>query len=226
MTTNFPSGLDAFTNPSATDAMDSVTVPHATQHADLNDAVEALQAKVGVDGSAVTTSLDYKVANQGLTFIKSVTVGSSVSSVVVSDAFSATYDNYKIIVTDVTGSSNRALDLRLGSETGSNYKYVGHYQQWSSSTIVPYGPTTNTLFDSVGRSTTTGSNHTVIDLYSPYKTKATHGYSNGAGMGSSDYVVMLHLWLDTSDSYTSFTMFPSSGTFSGGTIKVYGYNNG
>ena len=61
MTTNFPSGLDAFTNPSATDAMDSVTVPHASQHADLNDAVEALQAKVGVDGSAVTTSLDYKV---------------------------------------------------------------------------------------------------------------------------------------------------------------------
>ena len=62
MTTNFPTSLDAFTNPSATDAMDSVTVPHATQHADLNDAVEALQAKVGVDGSAVTTSLDYKVA--------------------------------------------------------------------------------------------------------------------------------------------------------------------
>ena len=65
MTTNFPSGLDAFTNPSATDAMDSVTVPHATQHADLNDAVEALQAKVGVDGSAVTTSLDYKLADLG-----------------------------------------------------------------------------------------------------------------------------------------------------------------
>ena len=34
-----------------------------TQHADANDAIEALQAKVGVDGSAVTTSLDYKVAN-------------------------------------------------------------------------------------------------------------------------------------------------------------------
>ena len=61
MTTNFPTSLDSLTNPSATDAMDSVTVPHATQHADLNDAVEALEAKVGVDGSAVTTSLDYQV---------------------------------------------------------------------------------------------------------------------------------------------------------------------
>jgi len=62
MASNFPSSLDTFTNPSSTDAMDSVSVPHATQHSDLNDAVEALQAKVGVDSSAVTSSLDYKVA--------------------------------------------------------------------------------------------------------------------------------------------------------------------
>ena len=61
MATNFPSGLDSFTNPTATDAMDSATVPHADQHANVNDAVEALQAKVGVDGSAVTSSLDYQL---------------------------------------------------------------------------------------------------------------------------------------------------------------------
>ena len=62
MASNFPTSLDAFTNPSSTDAMDSVSVPHATQHSDLNDAVEALEAKVGADSSAVTSSLDYKVA--------------------------------------------------------------------------------------------------------------------------------------------------------------------
>ena len=62
MASNFPTSLDAFTNPSSTDSMDSVSVPHATQHADLNDAVEALQAKVGADGSAVVSSHDYKIA--------------------------------------------------------------------------------------------------------------------------------------------------------------------
>ena len=46
MASNFPSSLDTFTNPSSSDAMDSVSVPHATQHSDLNDAVEALEAKV------------------------------------------------------------------------------------------------------------------------------------------------------------------------------------
>jgi hypothetical protein len=62
MTTNFPSSLDDFTNPTAQDSLNSDTVPHADQHANLNDAVEALEAKVGADSSAVTTSIDYKVS--------------------------------------------------------------------------------------------------------------------------------------------------------------------
>lgn len=61
MAISFPTSLDSLTNPISTDTLDSVTVPHAEQHADVNDAVEALQAKVGINGSAVTTSLDYKV---------------------------------------------------------------------------------------------------------------------------------------------------------------------
>ena len=56
MPTNFPTSLDTLTNPTSTDAMNSATVPHASQHANLNDAVEALEAKVGVNGSAVTSS--------------------------------------------------------------------------------------------------------------------------------------------------------------------------
>lgn len=62
MATNFPTSLDNFTNPTSTDAMNSVTVPHATQHANLNDAVEALEAKVGVNSSAVASTHDYKIA--------------------------------------------------------------------------------------------------------------------------------------------------------------------
>jgi microcystin-dependent protein len=48
------------TNPSSGDSLSSPS--HSGQHADANDAIEALQAKVGVNGSAVTTSLDYKVS--------------------------------------------------------------------------------------------------------------------------------------------------------------------
>jgi len=59
MATNFPSSLDSFTNPTAVDTLDSP--PHDTQHADANDAIEALEAKVGVNGSAVTTSHEYRI---------------------------------------------------------------------------------------------------------------------------------------------------------------------
>jgi len=60
MATNYPTSLDALTNPTSSDSMSSPS--HSGQHADSNDAIEALQAKVGVDSSAVATSLDYRVA--------------------------------------------------------------------------------------------------------------------------------------------------------------------
>ncbi len=71
----FPATLDAFTNPLATDLENSVTVPHHGQHSDANDAIEALEAKVGVDGSIVTTSLDYKVASAGMSRVETPVVG-------------------------------------------------------------------------------------------------------------------------------------------------------
>lgn len=61
MSTNYPTGLDTLTNPTATDAV--ATVSHSSQHANANDAIEALQTKVGIDGSAVTTSHDYKLSS-------------------------------------------------------------------------------------------------------------------------------------------------------------------
>jgi hypothetical protein len=60
MATNFPTSLDALTNPQGTDSV--AAVPHAAQHANANDAIEALQARVGVTGSTVATSLTNRLA--------------------------------------------------------------------------------------------------------------------------------------------------------------------
>lgn len=59
MATSFPTSLDALTNPTSSDSLNTPGVLHADEHADANDAIEALEAKVGVNGSAVSTSLDY-----------------------------------------------------------------------------------------------------------------------------------------------------------------------
>jgi len=98
MASNFPSSLDSFTNPSSSDAMDSVSVPHATQHADLNDAVVALEAKVGADSSAVTSSHDYKIAQ-----LEAISHGKilQVVSATKTDVFSTS----SLTLVDITGLS-------------------------------------------------------------------------------------------------------------------------
>lgn len=62
MATNYPTALDTLTNPTANDSLNSPSVPHATQHANANDAIEALQAAVGVTNSADQASIQYKLA--------------------------------------------------------------------------------------------------------------------------------------------------------------------
>lgn len=60
MAINFPTSLDVFTDPTASDQLNLPS--HSGQHTDLNNAVEALEAKVGINSSAVTSSHDYKIA--------------------------------------------------------------------------------------------------------------------------------------------------------------------
>ncbi len=61
MTTTFPTSLQDLdaTRGGANDSLSSPS--HVTHHTNEDDTIEALQAKVGVDNSAVTTSLDYLV---------------------------------------------------------------------------------------------------------------------------------------------------------------------
>jgi len=60
MTTRFPEDIDAFDNPRP-DSSQSMARTHSQQHGDANDAIEALQLKVGADESGDIASLDFKV---------------------------------------------------------------------------------------------------------------------------------------------------------------------
>lgn len=56
MATDYPTSLDSF--PTLTDGTDYPKAEHVNNPC---DAIEALEAKVGIDGSTVTTSHDYKI---------------------------------------------------------------------------------------------------------------------------------------------------------------------
>lgn len=56
MPTQYPDHLDNFINPTSLDTLASTTVPHAEQHSNINDAVEAIQTVLGINpaGSHLT----------------------------------------------------------------------------------------------------------------------------------------------------------------------------
>jgi len=61
MPTAFPAGLDVFVNPSP--GVPQNNPSHSQLHTTANDALAALEAKVGVNSSAVASSLDYKISH-------------------------------------------------------------------------------------------------------------------------------------------------------------------
>lgn len=61
MTTNFPTSKDNFVNPSATDEV--AVVSHSEQHTKENDAIYAIETKLGIDGSTDVNSHDFKLSD-------------------------------------------------------------------------------------------------------------------------------------------------------------------
>lgn len=60
---NFPTSLDSFTNPGAGDT--TAAVNHADQHANANDAIEAIEAKVGVGASTPSAGKVLRASGSG-----------------------------------------------------------------------------------------------------------------------------------------------------------------
>jgi|688.fasta_scaffold1852567_1 hypothetical protein len=77
MATNYPNSLDILINPTATDNLNSTVVPHAEQHANLNDAMEAVQTILGLNPSGnYLTIKDRMAASEALNGLNDVTITS------------------------------------------------------------------------------------------------------------------------------------------------------
>jgi hypothetical protein len=160
----------------------------------------------------------------GLTFIKSQTIGSGVNTVTVTDAFSATYDNYLISVINSDGSADgMELRFRLGATTTNYYSsfYLDRATTATASTLrVSNGSAwTPGLFSNTDDSTLN------MDVYAPYLTKRT---AFTAMAQANQFAGWSGGQLQDTTSYTAFTILlvdPGAATFSGGTIRVYGYQN-
>ena len=171
-------------------------------------------------GSSVDTTLFTALggAYPGLRLVKKQTIGSAVSSVTVTNAFSATYENYQIIVSGGASTvDNAAFTLKIGAAT-SAYYYVLEYNGYATSPGTLKG-------NNAGGWVYTGSAHASglymnLDLQAPYLSKITSfssSYFDLTNRGSNGG------YLNTTNSYTDFTLSTGTGTLTGGTIYVYGY---
>jgi hypothetical protein len=152
----------------------------------------------------------------GMWLVKTQVVGNAVSSVTVSSAFSADYDSYKIIWTGGVGSTNQDLVLTLGASSFYNWSAV--YSTFGA-TPAAAGASGGTSFNYAGGATTTwgGAN---FELHRPFATQATFYNAQHVNFAAGINTVG---FLNNSTSYSSFTLTPSAGTLTGGTIRVYGY---
>ena len=158
----------------------------------------------------------------GLTLISATTIGTTVASVTISSAFSATYDNYLISISGGVASTDVGLRLTLGA-TATGYYYGGFFVRYSGGSSSFLSQSNNSYLE-VGYGTTNGFN-TKIELDSPNLTKRTFSRAAGAGAGTTTYMNYLAGFLDNATSYTAFTFTLDTGTMTGGTIRVYGYLN-
>jgi hypothetical protein len=154
-----------------------------------------------------------------LVLVSSTTIGTAVSSVVVNNAFSATYDSYKIIVSGGTGSTNSNLNFRFGSST-TGYAHWGFYQSNYSAGAPGYVNNTNGSVFPDAAHYSGNSIWGTMDVISPYQTKYTTFTGSSARDDICTYINGIH---KVASSFTDFTLITAVGTVTGGTIQVYGY---
>lgn len=110
----FPTTLDnlSATSPGPTDTMASVS--HSGQHSAANTAIDALETKVGINGSAVTTSLDYLTKRA---FVDETAITDAASITVSLDGVASqilnTYQNPTITCSGMTASVYKSVKILI-----------------------------------------------------------------------------------------------------------------
>lgn len=113
MSTSYPTSLDTLTNPAATDPLTG----HASQHANANDAIEALQAKLGTTTTAASLPAG-------------AVIGKATGTGIKVDTSTPTW-GWRDITTEISARGTGANDPAFAAYTGTNF----FFHQFSASTM-------------------------------------------------------------------------------------------
>ena len=158
--------------------------------------------------------------NGGLVYITATTVGSAVSTATVSNCFSSTYANYRVIISGINASVNgTSLFIRFDAGGTTNYYSSVYYDQYTgtdTATLRRNGAASGGIGVTGANSDTSVS----IDIYNPNGTTRKNWSGTFASDGWQGWCGGLSI---AATQYTDLTILCNSGTMTGGTIRVYGY---
>lgn len=176
--------------------------------------------KTFTSGEVLTASdTNTYLANGGLVSLQEVTIGAAAASVTVTNAFSSTYNSYRIVITGTSCNAGGAfLYFQFTGLTSSGYN--GAYSAWYFTGGNTVTNLNNTGYFIVGGLDTGTGNSTSFDVYAPQQAKrksisgTAHGNGSAAVFGGQ---------VVTSNQETGFIITPSASTMNGGTILLMGY---
>lgn len=177
-------------------------------------------------GSVLTAAdTNTYLANGGLVFVKSQAVGTGVATQQVTNAFSAAYENYRILITGVDSNTDgNGVKLKLDGITASVYSAAWTDCAYSAGTPARGGYVNDSGGVFVGTTTTSDDIHCIIDIHAPFVTKRkTYTFQSS----SANSITAGGGYINSVLSATGFTIDPDgAATMTGGTIWVYGYRIG
>lgn len=115
MATSFPNGLDTFTNPSSDSLLNQPSLDHSTAHTNINDAIEAIEGRIGIEGTSDPQSLEYR-----LNLVESI----SGTSVLVQNDVATWTSTDPILETYQIGVETDTLKMKIGD--GRHWTEIGY----------------------------------------------------------------------------------------------------
>ena len=172
--------------------------------------------------------VEWGTASSGLTLINTTSF-SAVASQAVTPVFSATYENYRVLIritAQQTTNGDHYLRMRSGAtdDTGGNYFSGGYLTRFNAGTIGAFNQNAGTFYRLGDGITTATGIYYVLDILSPFLAQKTGISLKGASEDATySYAVAKDGIHNLTTSYDGYNIITSAGTFSG-KVSTYGYN--
>ena len=200
-------------------------------NADINASSAIAISKIASTGTSLqvlrmntgATALEFATPSSGgMTLLSTTTLSSTTTSINIT---STGYIELLISIENMTGATGDTK-FNFNSDTGSNYKSIRMVGDASENTGLVSQSQTGVFINQNGSAGYTSASllSCIINVYFPASTSRHKTFlSNTVGEYSSGRIAMLTsgIWKDTS-AITSFQLISGTGTFSGGTVYIYG----